>query len=145
VLPDTCAASEVASKWESTECANAHFRQAFRWAKAALLFAMGMVLVIATNFVLHYLDIHQADPLLEYRFVPLAALGLGLSIVVVLVWFYVFLGSLQERGRWYATWHLVLIVILTPVLLVGLFTIPWLVNGDALRLREWERNRAATP
>jgi RimJ/RimL family protein N-acetyltransferase len=74
----------------------------------------------------------------DFITVRLASIGLGVTAVlfvpsVVTLWYLVWLNASRAGGAIYGLTHLLLVVGLTPVALVGLFTIPSLVFSDMSR------------
>lgn len=113
--------------------ANRNFSRAFRWQRKFLLLGIALILGKSLAFI---------DSRLAYSTVYSYVL-LGLSacaiIAILAVCFYVFRGSVSSRGVFYSVIHVGLIILLIPVCFVGVFVIPSLTNGDALRLRDWDR------
>jgi len=61
---------------------------------------------------------------------------LVLGVLTLAVWGFLFLAARSGAVLGYAYRHLALCVLLTPVFLIGVFAIPFLVRADLLRLRQ---------
>ena len=108
--------------------ANKYFSRAFRWQRIFLLVVIALIFVQTLQFI---------DKTV-YRYAMLVLLVCAI-IAILAVCFYVFRGSVSSRGMFYSVIHVGLIILLTPVCFVGVFVIPSLTNGDALRLRDSDR------
>ncbi|MBN1590120.1 MAG: hypothetical protein JW888_11440 [Pirellulales bacterium] len=67
----------------------------------------------------------------------------AIVLLTVALWYLVWRNATQAGGRLYGIMHLFLVVLLTPVALVGLFTIPSLVFSDISRWQDWEASRTS--
>ena len=74
---------------------------------------------------------------LSIRLLAAIALG-GFVAASVMTLIYMTRAAARELGTGYAVRHLLLAVALTPVLLLGIFIVPLLVQSDMIKWREAE-------
>lgn len=70
--------------------------------------------------------------------------GIAAIAATLAIWFLVGYVGIKQGGWLYGVLHFLLVIVLTPMLLVGPFVIPHLLASDFQRRREWEeRHRGA--
>ena len=121
----------------SGRVANRYFGRAFRWRRRFLFMVFAFVISILLWIVLSMLGLRIVNSSLFSYGLWLLAVGAAISVIVVC--YYVYVGSVSSRGWLYSAIHVGLIILLTPVCFVGVLLIPSLMNNDVLRWRDLDR------